>query len=147
MGLAVLQSQAPLLTLNFSIMKLMTLQLEQRFAEISSQEEVADPIVIAKYFLPGHSATWYTTEYDPILKEFFGYVTGLQEDEWGYVSLAEMEEVRSPRFNLPMERDLYCGEKRISEHCPELADLIQRRQEMIDIEMLRIKERSEDLER
>lgn len=124
-------------------MKLMTKQLEKRFAEIGSQENVADPIVVSKNFLG--SATWYQTEYDPINKLFFGYVTGLGTDEWGYSSLVEMESVRFSKLNLPIERDLYCGEKRISEHCHELASEIKRRQEMIDIEIQREQERDTDL--
>jgi Protein of unknown function (DUF2958) len=36
------------------------------------------------------SGTWYLTEYDG--KDIaFGYVTGLVENEWGYVSLSELE--------------------------------------------------------
>ena len=128
-------------------MKIMTESLRKRFAEIGSQEKTADPIVVVKYFLSGHSATWYATEYDPIQKIFLGYVVGLQEDEWGYFSLVELESVRSPHLNLPIERDLYCGEKRLSEHYPELAEEIKRRQEVIEIETRREQERDEDLER
>jgi hypothetical protein len=48
---------------------------------------------------------------------FFGYVSlfGDWNDEWGYFSLAELEEIRTPMLHLPIERDLYCGEKPISE--------------------------------
>jgi hypothetical protein len=128
-------------------MKLMTKALEQRFSQIGSQEKSADPIVVAKYFLPGHSATWYATEYDPIQGIFFGYVTGLQENEWGYFSQVEMEAIHSPHLNLPIEQDLYCEEKRLSEHLPEFAQEIKRRQEVIEIETRREQERDEDLER
>ena len=128
-------------------MKLMTKSLQKRFSEIGSQEKSADPIVVAKYFLPGHSATWYATEYDPIQEIFFGYITGLQENAWGYFSQVEMEHIRSPHFNLPIEQDLYCGEKRLSEHYPEIAEEIKRRQEIIEVETKREQERDEDLER
>ncbi len=33
-------------------MKLLTKQLEKRFAEVGSQEEEKDPLVIAKFFNP-----------------------------------------------------------------------------------------------
>jgi hypothetical protein len=139
--------QSPFLILKFSRMKLMTKALEQSFLQIGRKEFEADKLVVAKYFLPGHSATWYATEYDPIQKIFLGYVVGLQEDEWGYFSLEELESVRSPQFNLAIERDLYCGEKRLSEHLPEMAEEIKRRQEMMDIEKKLEQERDSDLER
>lgn len=128
-------------------MKIMAKALQQRFSQIGSQEKSADPVVVAKYFLPGHSATWYATEYDPIQEIFFGYVTGLQENEWGYFSKVEMEHIRSPHLNLPIEQDLFCGEKRLSVHMPELAEEIKRRQEVIEMETRREQERDEDLER
>jgi Protein of unknown function (DUF2958) len=55
-----------------------------------SQSETSDPIVYCKLFLIVGAATWYLTEYDGD-DICFGYVTGLQEDEWGYVSIREME--------------------------------------------------------
>lgn len=56
-----------------------------------SQAEVEDPIVAAKLFALGSSATWWLTEYDASEKIAFGYVTGLQFDEWGSVSIEELE--------------------------------------------------------
>ncbi|TSC54106.1 MAG: Uncharacterized protein LiPW30_762, partial [Parcubacteria group bacterium LiPW_30] len=55
-------------------MQLLTLELEQRFKKIGSQENNADPLVIAKYFWPYGGGYWYATEYDPETKIFFGYV-------------------------------------------------------------------------
>src|SRR4051812_16153130 len=46
-------------------MKLLTRELERRFAAVGSQENVADPIVIAKFFNPIGAGTWFATEYDP----------------------------------------------------------------------------------
>ena len=104
-------------------MKLLTKQLEKRFARIGSQEQEKDPIVVAKFFNPVGSGEWYATEYDPETREFFGYVSifGDGNDEWGPFSLDELESVRGT-FGLGIERDLYCGEKRISEfHIPSLS--------------------------
>jgi len=97
-------------------MKLMTKELEARFEEIGSQEEVKDPLIIAKYFNPSGAGTWYATEYNPKERLFFGYVSifGDLNDEWGYFSLGELESVKGP-FGLGIERDLYFGEKRASE--------------------------------
>jgi Protein of unknown function (DUF2958) len=55
-----------------------------------SQENQPDPMVKCKLFHAFGSGTWYLTEYDGIATAF-GYVTGLSEDEWGYVSISELE--------------------------------------------------------
>lgn len=97
-------------------MQLLTEQLEKRFKEVGSQEGTDDPIVIAKFFNPTGAGTWYATEYNPEDKIFFGYVSifGDACDEWGDFSLEELESFRGIG-GLGIERDLYCGEKKISE--------------------------------
>jgi len=97
-------------------MKLMTKELEARFEEVGSQEEVKDPIVIAKFFYPMGRGTWLATEYDPKDKIFFGYVSlfGDYCDEWGSFSLEELEDFKGP-FGLGIERDLYFKETPSSE--------------------------------
>ncbi len=93
-------------------MKLMTKALEKRFKQVGRQEEVKDPLVIAKYFYPASAATWYATEYDPDTNICFGYVTGLQKDEWGYFSLTELSEVVV--HGIKIERDLWFEEQPFS---------------------------------
>ena len=127
-------------------MKLITKELETRFAKIGRQD-ISDPTVIAKFFNPCGVATWYVTEYNPETKICFGYVTGLGYDEWGDFSIEEMESIKCPPLNLPIERDLYCGEKRISEFCPELAYEIKRRQELQEIESQKEQSQNNNLER
>ena len=97
-------------------MELMTKGIEARFKKIGSQEEEKDPIVIVKFFNPVGAGTWYATEYDLKDKIFFGYVSlfGDWNDEWGYFSLSELQSIKG-LFGLGIERDLHCGEKRISE--------------------------------
>lgn len=97
-------------------MKLMTKELEARFKEIGSQGDIKDPLIIAKYFNPSGTGTWYATEYNPEERLFFGYVSifGDLNDEWGYFSLDELESFKG-QFGLGIERDLYFGEKRASE--------------------------------
>ena len=56
-------------------MNLMTKDLECRFKEVGSQENIPDPVVIAKYFDPCGAGTWYAIEYNPIERIFFGYVS------------------------------------------------------------------------
>ncbi|MFK5949640.1 MAG: DUF2958 domain-containing protein [Methylococcales bacterium] len=73
-----------------------------------SQENNEDPVVIAKLFDAFGSATWFLTEYNPLENNAFGYVTGLYEDEWGYISLEELESIHHPTLDVPrIVRDLY----------------------------------------
>lgn len=106
---------------------LLTTELRARFAEVGRQEHVNDPLVIAKFFTPSGEATWFATEYYPEDNTCFGYVQGLSpqphDDEWGYFSIAELEEIRVSPFGLPIERDLYWTEKRFS----QIKDIRKRR--------------------
>jgi hypothetical protein len=97
-------------------MKLLTKTLEARFAKVGSQEEVKDPLVIAKFFNPAGAGTWYATEYDPKMRIFFGFVSifGDWNDEWGCFSLEELETFQSP-CGLGIERDLHFEEKPFSQ--------------------------------
>ena len=95
-------------------MKLITKTLEKKKKKIGCQSQSADPIVVAKFFDPCGSATWYATEYDAENKIAFGYVTGLAFDEWGTFSITELESIKRP-FGLGIERDLYFKEQRFKE--------------------------------
>ena len=96
-------------------MKLLTKELEKKFPPIGYNEnkESKDIKIIAKFFDPIGSWTWYAIEYDPKDRIFYGYVKGL-EDEFGNFSLSELEEVKG-RFGLGIERDLYFGEHTLAE--------------------------------
>lgn len=101
-------------------MQLLTKELLKRFLQVGSQENIKDPVVIAKFFNPTGAGTWYATEYDPESQTFFGFVSifGDWNDEWGYFSLDELESYQG-KFGLGIERDIYFGEKRISEVAPQ----------------------------
>ena len=88
-------------------MKLLTKELEARFAKVGSQENNKDPIVICKFFNPVGIGYWFATEYNPEDKTFFGYVSlfGDSNDEWGGFSLIELERTKLS-FGLGIERDL-----------------------------------------
>ena len=97
-------------------MLLLTKELEQRFEKVGSQEEVKDPIIIAKFFNPTGAGTWYATEYIKEEKKFFGYVQlgmGAGYDEWVYFSLDELQN-QKVLMGLGIERDLHFGERKIS---------------------------------
>ena len=99
-------------------MKLLTEELRARLPALYSQEAEAEPIVYAKFFLPGTGWTWYVTEgsrqEDDFL--FFGFVVGL-ERELGYFLLSELEAVPTP-LGLGVERDLWFREGRLSDVLP-----------------------------
>jgi hypothetical protein len=99
-------------------MKLLTDELRARLPPLYSQEAEADPMVYAKFFMPGTGWTWYVTEGSAKGEEFlfFGFVIGL-ESEFGYFLLSELEDVRSP-LDLQVERDLYFREGRLTDVVP-----------------------------
>jgi hypothetical protein len=99
-------------------MKLLTKEIEQRFEKVGKQDGAEDPVIVAKYFDPTGQATWLAMEYDPEERMFFGYVSLFNDpmcNEFGYFSLDELASIRG-RFGLGIERDMYCGEKKLSEH-------------------------------
>jgi len=98
-------------------MKLLTKELIKRFKEVGSQQEVKDPIILAKFFNPCGAGNWFATEYDEEEKIFFGYVSlfGNDCDEWGSFSLEELEAIKTPPFGLGIERDRFFKERPASE--------------------------------
>jgi hypothetical protein len=100
-------------------MKLLTNELRAKLPPLYSQEAEADPVVYAKFFLPGTGWTWYVTEGSPREDDFlfFGFVVGL-DSEFGYFLLSELESVRSPLLGLPVELDLTFPEGRLTDVVP-----------------------------
>ncbi|MFA5360061.1 MAG: DUF2958 domain-containing protein [Patescibacteria group bacterium] len=101
-------------------MMLMTKELEAQFKKVGSQENVKDPLVIAKFFNPTGVGYWFATEYNPEDKIFFGYVSffGDHNDEWGSFALSELEEYFGP-FGLGIERDINFISQPISKIMPK----------------------------
>ena len=99
-------------------MKLITPELQARFLEIGEQAEESDPVIVAKFFNPCGSQTWWAISYDPEYNICFGYVTGMFVDELGSFSIDEMEALRLP-FGLRIERDIHFDECRLSDVKPE----------------------------
>lgn len=87
-------------------MKLLTQEILNKIPPLRSQEDKGeDAIAYVKFFTPSSDWTWYATEYDPLNREFFGLVQGFEE-ELGYFSLDELENVKGP-MGLGVERDMY----------------------------------------
>jgi hypothetical protein len=104
--------------------------LKERMPPLYSQEHERDPAVVAKYFDPVGSWTWYATEGSPVDEDgymdtekekvdflFFGLVVG-HVPELGYFSLNALktakEGLRGIRA-LPIERDVWFEAQRLSE--------------------------------
>jgi hypothetical protein len=100
-------------------MQLLTPGLRAKLPRIRSQEYVEEPIVYAKFFLPGTRWTWYVTEGEERNGDFlfFGLVVGM-DSEFGYFLLSELESVRDPLLNLTVERDLSFTEGRLTDVVP-----------------------------
>ena len=103
-------------------MKLLTQEMLAKFEKINKmsmmEKEAYDrnPEVIAKFFHPWFGGTWFATEYAPKTRCFFGFVTGVgrpEDDEWGYFSLDELEDLKI--HGCPTERDLYFDNPHISD--------------------------------
>ena len=91
-------------------MKLMTKEIEKKLEKlpIGSQHDLKndDIKIVAKFFFPIGSATWYVAEGSKQENGdwmFWGYVIG-DFPEWGYFTLSELEDV-GKHFILGVERD------------------------------------------
>ena len=103
-------------------MQLLNKTLLARFEAVGSQEDTKDPIVIAKFFDPCGSATWFATAYDVAERMFFGFASIFRDpsmDEYGYFSLDELQAIRGP-LGLGIERDVHAEECPISEYIKNL---------------------------
>ena len=95
-------------------MKLMTEALKKEFPKLrqTDGDKPGEVKIVAKYFTPWTNWTWYATEFDGE-DLFFGFVRGM-DNELGYFSLSELEEVNGPA-GLKIERDLHFGEHTLDE--------------------------------
>jgi hypothetical protein len=104
--------------------------LKERMPALYSHEHEGDPVVVAKYFDPVGSWTWYALEGSPVDEDgymdtnkpkvdylFFGLVVGF-ETELGYFSLNELKTAKEGLQGiraLPIERDVWFETQRLSE--------------------------------
>lgn len=97
-------------------MELLTKDIVERLPRLGSQDgkPPEDVKVVAKFFDPTGSWTWYVVEGEPREDgdfEFFGLVRGF-ETELGYFTLKELESAKEEQVGLaalPIERDSYFG--------------------------------------
>ena len=100
-------------------MKLLTKEIIKKLPAMSSQEQVADPQAVVKFFTPSSSFTWFVIEGD---KEesgdwmFFGKVYShlCPQGELGYFRLSDLEGAKGA-LGLTPERDMWFRAKPLSE--------------------------------
>ena len=99
-------------------MTLLDDELRSRLPPLYSQEAEDEPVVYAKFFLPGTSWTWYVTEGSEQEGDFlfFGFVVG-QDSEFGYFLLSELESVQG-HFGLSVEQDQSFREGKLTDVVP-----------------------------
>ena len=98
-------------------MKLLTQANRKALPPLYSQDgKGMDAVAHVKFFGSGRW-TWFITEFDGDDTLFGWIVSGLGADcdELAYFSLAELQTLRFPPFNLPLERDLYFTPKPLRE--------------------------------
>lgn len=100
-------------------MQLLTDELRKEFEKFplySQDGKGKDSTVVCKFFMPVGRGTFYATEGSPQEDGdflFFGYII-LFDNEWGYFTLSQLEEIKIPveieglgSGLVTMERDLY----------------------------------------
>ena len=92
-------------------MKLLTKAIIKKAPKlgVTSELEAKDVKIVAKFFNPVGSWTWYMTEYDAEEGLAFGYVKG-DFPELGYFSIEELSSV-DLQFGLSIERDLHWNDE------------------------------------
>ena len=98
-------------------MAILTDTLRARLPPIHSQEAEEDPIVFAKFLLPGTALGWYPIEGQPEAEDylFFGFVLG--PDDFRFFRLSMLEDVRGPVGQM-IEIDTGFTEGRLTEVVP-----------------------------
>ena len=94
-------------------MKLITKEMENRFAVIGVQSQNSDPIIVAKFFDKTRKLEWYVIEYNPKSQMCSCYLKGCT-DEWGVFYIPNLESAERS-LELTIERDINFKEIHLSE--------------------------------
>ncbi len=98
-------------------MKLLTQAIRKKLPKIYDTESIPleEKPIICKFFNPIGSGNWYVIEGEQKEDDFifFGLVD-LQEQEFGYFSLKELESIRLP-LGMKIERDIHFEDYKIKD--------------------------------
>jgi hypothetical protein len=100
-------------------MKLDINDLRARLLPLHAQEAETDPVVYARFYLPGTDRSWYVIEGEPEGDDysFYGFVAGAGHDDFRQFRLSELLAIRN-LFGEPVERDLTFQEGRLTDTVP-----------------------------
>ena len=100
-------------------MKLLTKEIIKKLPALYSQEQVADPQAVVKFFTPSSSFTWFVLEGGEqeggdwlFFTKCFSHLC--PDGELGYTTLQQLKDIKGP-FGLGVERDLYFTPKPVSQ--------------------------------
>ena len=94
--------------------ELITKELEERLPGLYATDGRRGKVAVAHLFAAWADWDWYVVEYDPVERVAFGLVNGF-ESEYGYFSIAEMEEMnRGAGFEV-IERDEHFSPQPVSD--------------------------------
>ncbi len=96
-------------------MRLLTKPLLRKFPPWGSSKgkDVANVMVICKFWLPGTFREWYCVEYDGI-DEFFGLIKDEEETRLDYFTLEQLYQKKGP-MRTDVERDKFFSSCKLSD--------------------------------
>lgn len=104
-------------------MKLLTKEIQRRLPKMYSSEElpIGEHVAVCKFFNPCGAYTFYVIEGEQEEDgwRLFGFATGVDFPEFGYVMLSELQEYKGP-LGLGIERDIYFNPKPLKD-IPDVA--------------------------
>ena len=99
-------------------MELLPDELKSRLPPLNSQEADLDPIVYAKFFLPGTKTAWYVIEGQQAGTDyvFFGFV-GEPVNDFAEFYMSQLHRIRGPGGTV-VERDMEFAPGRLTDVVP-----------------------------
>ena len=100
-------------------MELLPDELRSRLPPIHAQEAEADPVVYARFSVPGMELAWYPIEGEPRGEDFlfFGWISG-SRNEFDFFLLSELEAFRGLLEIQRVERDQNFTEGKLTDVVP-----------------------------
>jgi hypothetical protein len=104
------------------LMELLTEDVRDQIPELTSQEDLDDPVVYARFYVPSSNRAWFAVEGESVLDkngceidfEFFGRIHD-REVYWGSWTLNDLLDVKDTSGSVDVKRDPNFAPKPISE--------------------------------
>ena len=98
-------------------MQLLDDQLRARLPPLHAQEAEDEPMVYARFFLPGSQRAWYPLEGEPVGEDFMFFGWLAPNNEFAEFRLSELQAIRG-LFDSHVERDPAFREGRLTDVVP-----------------------------